>query len=760
MNAPCQRVRRVGEARSDEPMTSRWRNRALSTLVLLLGLGLRVADPAVLKDFQARYFDLLQQIKPRAYVRAPVRVVDIDDASLARLGQWPWPRTMLAELIGRLNAMGAAAVALDMVLAEPDRTSPARAVRELPQAPAEVAQWIAALPDHDRVLAETIAGNRVVTGFALTSGGGGQAPAIEAGWVTAGDDPARFVPAYGGAVTTLPALEQAAAGNGSLNLVPDRDQTVRRVPLVVRYQNALYPSLAAEALRAAQGAESYIIKASGANGVTAFGQRTGISSIKIGAFAADTDASGAVWLYDTGHIPERSISAWRVMDGSAPASAVRGSIVFVGAGAAGLGDLKATPLSVAVLGSEVDAQIAEQVILQNFLLRPDWAAGAELLYLALLGAALIFGLPRFGGAMSAAFTAAVFATAFAVSWYAFASLHLLFDPLYPSIVALGVYLTASLLNQLQTESEKRRVRHAFGHYLPASLIEELVKDPSKLRLGGELRQMSFLFSDIRGFTSVAEKCKSRPEAITDIVNRFTTRMTAAIFATGGTIDKYMGDCVMAFWNAPVSEKDHARRACEAALAMRRALRELNEELAGEASAVQLAQGERLNVRLEAGIGINTGDCIVGNLGSEMHFNYSVIGDAVNLASRLEGESKIYGVPIVIGEETERLIDGFATLELDIVAVKGKREAVRVFTLLGDQVLGADPDFLGFRARHVAMLAAYRAQAWQDARDLIAQCDGYNSELAPLYDFYRARIAAFERGAPDAARHAIPAEAPP
>lgn len=738
---------------------SRWRNRALAMLVLMLGLALRIANPGIVKEFQARYFDLLQELRPRQYQPVPVRIVDIDDASLAKLGQWPWPRTLLAELIRRIEAKGAAVVALDMVLAEPDRTSPARVMAGLPTAPAIVERWIASLPDHDRVLADTIRGNPVVTGFALTTRGGGRAPAVHSGWVVAGDNPAGFVPGYGGAVTTLPALEAAAAGNGSLNLVPDRDQTVRRVPLVVRYGNKLYPSLAAEALRVAQGASTYIVKAAGASGVMAFGENTGISQIKIGQFPATTDASGAVWLYDTGHVPQRSIPAWRVMDGSAPADALRGNIVFIGAGAAGLGDLKATPLSLSVLGTTIDAQIAEQILLQNFLSRPDWADGAELLYLALLGIALILGLPRFGAALGAVFTAGVFVLVFALSWYAFATLHLLLDPVYPSIVALAVYLTASLLNQLQTEAEKRRVRHAFSHYLPSTLIEELVKDPSKLRLGGELRTMSFLFSDIRGFTSVAEKCKSRPDAITDIVNRFTTRMTEAIFRTGGTIDKYMGDCVMAFWNAPVNEKDHARRACEAALAMRQALKLLNEELGAEASAVHLAAGERLNVRLEAGIGINTGACIVGNLGSEMHFNYSVIGDAVNLASRLEGESKTYGVPIVLGEETERLVPDLATLELDIVAVKGKREQVRIFTLLGDHQVAADPAFLALRARHVEMLAAYRAGAWEEARQLIAQCAGWSAELAPLYDFYRARIAAHERAAAGANRSELPAEAP-
>ncbi len=738
----------------------RWLNRGLSSLVLILGLGLRVANPSIIGELQARFFDFLQELKPRQYVPAPVRVVDIDDESLARLGQWPWPRTTIAELIDRLDKAGAAVVALDIILAEPDRTSPARALQHQPNIPPDVSQWLGGLRDNDQVLADTIRGTPTVVGFALTTGGGGRAPLLRAGWATLGDDPAAFVPGYGGAVTTLPEIEAAAAGDGSLNLVSSQDQIVRRVPLVVRYQNTLYPSLTAEALRVAQGASTVIVKASGASGVTSFGQNTGIVSIKIGDFTAETDASGALWLYDTGRVPQRSIPAWQVMDGSAPADDLRGAIVIIGAGAAGLGDIKATPLSVAVPGAEADAQVIEQVLLQNFLRRPDWAAGAELFYLVILGTCLILGLPRFGAARSAVFTAAVFAAVFASSWYAFSSLGLLFDPVYPSIVALCIYLTSSLINQLQTEAAKRRVQDAFGHYLPATLIEELVSDPSKLRLGGEHKEMTFLFSDIRGFTSIAEKCKTRPEAITEIINRFTTLMTEAIFRCGGTIDKYMGDCVMAFWNAPVSQKDHARLACEAALEMRRSLRQLNDELAAENSAVQLAEGERLSVRLDAGIGINTGYCIVGNLGSESHFNYSVIGDAVNLASRLEGISKNYGVPIIIGEETATQAPGFATVELDIVGVKGKQERVRIFTILGDHQLGSDPEFVAFRVQHAKMLAAYRASDWPAARELIAVCRKSYAELTPVYDLYLARIAAHESNTLGQSLEELPAVALP
>lgn len=722
----------------------RWRSRGIAALVLVLGLGLRVADPPILAGLRARCFDLMQEVQPRAYVPVPVRVVNIDDESLARLGQWPWPRTTLAELVSRLQKLGVAVVALDIVLAEADRTSPADTLRQVPDVPPDVSRWIESLPNHDHVLAETIRGAPVVTGFALTTTGGGRPPALRVAWATGGDSPLQFAPGYGGAVTTLPEIEAAAAGNGSLNVIPDSDHTMRRVPLVVRYQNQLYPSLVAEALRVAQGANTDIILASGAHGVTSFGARTGITRIRIGAFTADTDGSGAVWLYDTGRLTQRTIPAWKIMDGSAAANSVQGAIVFIGAGATGLGDIAATPLSLAVPGAEIDAQITEQILLHNFLLRPDWASGAELFYLIVLGIGLIFGLSRFGPAWSAAATAAIFAAAFLSSWYAFTALHMLFDPVYPSFVALCIYLTSSLLKHLETEGEKRRVRHAFGHYLPETLVEELVTDPSKLQLGGELKRMTFLFSDIRGFTSIAERCKSRPEAVTDIINRFTTRMTEAIFRHGGTIDKYMGDCVMAFWNAPTNDPDHARHACEAALEMLAELQRLNEELATESSAIRLADGQTLSIQLGAGIGINTGDCIVGNLGSEMRFNYSVIGDAVNLASRVEGETKKYGVHVIIGEETERLATGLATLELDIVAVKGKLEELPIYALLGDEQLASEPEFAALKAQHTKMLTAYRNGDLPLARELIVTCRKFRTDLASLYNLYAERIAEKER----------------
>ncbi|HWI29657.1 MAG TPA: adenylate/guanylate cyclase domain-containing protein [Stellaceae bacterium] len=719
---------------------SAWRNAGLSTAVLILGLFLYVLDPPILRELQGRFFDVLQELKPREYVPLPVRVVDIDDASLERIGQWPWPRTVLAELVDRLHGLGAAAIAFDLVFAEPDRTSPARELQHLPNAPDAVSAWLSALPDNDASFASAIAEASVATGFVLTPAGGGHAPLLKAGWTEAGDDPDRFIERFRGAVANLPAIEAASAGNGSLNVTTSRAHVVRQVPMIVAYGNTIYPSLPAEALRLARHSDSYDVKASGANGATAFGKKTGISEIRIGDLVTETDPSGAITLYDTGVVPRRALPAWRVLEGRVAPQELRDAIVFVGISASGLGDLRPTPVARAMSGAEIQAQIAEQALTQVFLRRPDWARGAELVYLIALGGLLIFALPRIGAGWGALLAGAAVAGAFASAWYSFAALGLLFSPVYPTIVALCVYTTSSLVSQMDTEAEKNRIRHAFGQYLSPVLVEQLASDPSKLRLGGELRHMTFLFSDIRGFTFIAEQCKSRPEELTEVVNRFMTRMTDAILRHRGTIDKYIGDCIMAFWNAPLSEPDHASRACEAALAMRRELQALNAELAEEAKAAGLPS----EFQLEAGIGINTGDCIVGNLGSRQRFDYSVLGDAVNLAARLEGESKNYGVPIIIGETTERLAGTFATLELDIVAVKGKRDATRLFALLGDHAVADDPAFRRLRSRHIEMLTAFRQAEWGRARALAQLCHGESGELAGLYDFYLARIGAGER----------------
>ena len=418
--------------------------------------------------------------------------------------------------------------------------------------------------------------------------------------------------------------------------------------------------------------------------------------------------------------------------------------MFIGTSATGLKDIRATAVNPAAPGVEVHAQLAEQILTGEFLQRPDWADGAETLYLMGLGLLLILLLPRAGAIACAWIGGSAVALVGGLSWYAFTKLHWLLDPVVPSLAVLAIYLVASFLNFLRVEAERRQVRSAFSRYLSPALADRLAKHPEQLKLGGETKTMTVLFSDIRGFTTLAERLSA--EELTRFLNRFMTPMTGIIMARRGTIDKYIGDCIMAFWNAPLDDPDHPTHACEAALQMRRHLVVFNQTLQAE-QAASSTPFEPVHI----GIGMNTGACVVGNFGSEQRFDYSVLGDPVNLASRLEGQAKPYGVDVVLGESTAGLIQGFALLELDLMRVKGKMTPVHLFGLLGDATMEAEERFQTLRARHKEFLAAYRGQRWDEALRLMEAClqlDTARTRLRICYRLYQDRIRAYQAQPPD------------
>lgn len=699
----------------------------------------RVLDPgSLLGNLRLDVFDNFQRIAPRTYEPVPVRIIDIDDASLEKLGQWPWPRNLVADLVEKLGSAGAAVVAFDIVFSEADRTSPGRVVALWPKDPEldQLRQKAATLPDHDAILARAFADmGRVVSGLVLTGASNGAPfPAIKTGFAFGGDDPRQFLMPYKGVVGALPSLQESSAGNGSFNMEPDHDATVRRAPLLLRLGDRLVPSLAAEALRVAQSARAILIKSSGASGETSFGAATGLVSLRIGQFTVPTDNAGRLFIHFTRDVPERYVPAWRILDGSFSKEDIEGSVIFVGTSAAGLKDLRASPLSAAIPGVEVHANAVEQILTGHFLERPDWADGAEVVFIAVLGLVLIFVLMVSGAVISALVGILTLAAAIGGSWYAFTEAHLLVDPITPALVVIAVYLASSLMVYIRAENEKRYVRSAFSQYLSPALVEQLANDPDRLRLGGEKRDMTMLFCDVRGFTTISEIFKSDPQGLTRLINRFLTPLTDVILANRGTIDKYMGDCIMAFWNAPLDDPDHAANACRAALRMFDALTEVNERLASEAS-----PGAQPLPPLRIGAGLNSGEVVVGNMGSEQRFDYSVLGDAVNLASRLEGQSKNYGVGIVIGEETQRRAPGFATLELDLIAVKGKTEAIRIFALLGDEAYAGTNEFRTLAAINERMLNAYRACRWQEARAALIEGHMAAPHLSGYFDLYKDRV---------------------
>jgi adenylate cyclase len=717
-------------------------------LVLALGLILQVSGAPWLDDLRGKTFDMLQRVVPRPYVEAPVRIVDLDDASLERHGQWPWPRTLIAQLVGRLAKAGAAAIAFDIVFAEPDRTSPAQIIPFWPRTPKldALRENMQDLPDNDRILADAIAAVPVILGFVLTPQEGGRIPQPKAGFAVAGTDAARFVPRFYGAVSNLEVLEKAARGNGGLNIVPEHDGVVRRVPLLLAIGDQLRPSLATEALRVAQGARSYTVKTVGASGLGVFTTQIGVAEVRDGKLIVPTDENGQIILYDTGAVPGRSISAATVLSDQFEPSAIAGRIVLVGTSAAGLKDLRATPLQDSVPGVEVHAQLIEQIISQTFLRRPAWTAVAELLFPALFGITLILLVAGIGPAWGALIALGVGGLAVIGTWQAFIAGHLLLAPILPVGLIALVYLSAAVTSYLRADKERRQVRSAFSRYMSPVLVARLAANPSQLKLGGEERVMSVMFCDIRGFTTISEHFRDDPEGLTFLLNRYFTAMTDRILEYGGTIDKYMGDAVMAFWNAPLADENHARNCCEGALEMLGGVRRVNQHLAKAGE-----ERGKIFPPITIGIGLNTGLVLVGNLGSAHRFSYSVIGDGVNLAARLEGQTKTYGCTIVMGESTYEQVKDFATLELDLIRVKGKDIPSRVYALLGLPRVQKGAAFQALQPVHDQLLAAYRRGDWVAARALLPECRtlGAAFRLDRLYTLFEERIGGFERDPPPA-----------
>lgn len=717
----------------------------VSVTVLALAIFIKVADFSIVQQLQYKVFDMFQVNKPREYVESPVKIIDIDDESLAKIGQWPWPRNVLAKMVKRLSGAGVSAIALDIVFPEEDRTSP-KNILPIWNKQKSLAYILNSVPDHDAIFGQEIANANVATGFVLTTTKNDNQAEIKAGYSFAGDDPNNFLKSFDGYIKNIDIIEQNASGNGALNSTTDKDGILRRMPLVFLGKDKFAPSLSAEALRIAQGASSYIIKSVGASDEKSYGgSAQGITAVKVGAIEIPTDSTGKFWIYYTEYTDKRYISAWKILDDKYDLSHLAGQIVFLGTSAAGLKDIRATPLAATSSGVEVHAQAVEQVIAGEFLNRPDWMHGAEILLMIITGAILIYVMVKTSAIWGAFFTSGALALAGIFSWYAFVEHRMLIDPITPSIAILMIYISESLIRYIASEREKNQVRNAFSHYMSPDLVAQLADNPDKLALGGEDKNLTLLFCDIRSFTTISEQFNATD--LTKFINKFLTPMTDVILKHNGTIDKYMGDCIMAFWNAPLDVADHPKQASKAALVMLGELKKFNER-----QKVEAEEAGRKFIPVNIGIGLNSGDCCVGNMGSDMRFDYSVLGDDVNLASRLEGQSKTYGVSVVIGENTHAQIAEMATIELDIIQVKGKTKPVRIFALLGDESLSGNGKFIKLAEEFAKVLQSYRSQNWQQAKLQINECKRLSHgvkevDLRGLLSLYEQRVDAFIKSPP-------------
>lgn len=636
---------------------------SLGLLVIIALLALRLADPYPVRVARETSFDVFQQLKPRdAPPDLPVRVIDIDEVSLAELGQWPWSRETLARLSQRLTELGAAAIAFDILFSEAQRGA---------EGEAGDSAFVAALKAGPTVL--SLAQN----GSALPV-----TTPPKVGVSATGNDPLSALQHLGGAAQPLPSFAAAASGLGVASLERSGAGIARRLPLLWGIDSGAMPALSVEALRVAMGVQNLVVMGDGVDGRT-------VETIRVGDIAIPTGPSGDLWLYYRELPPEIYVPGLDVLDDdyAALAPLIAGQIVFIGSSASGLNDVRVGPLGLPIPGVSIHVQALEQFLTQTFLARADWVAGLEVLLLALAGALIVVAVFVSGPLVGLGVSLAIAAASVSFSWWSFSVPRLLIDPSYPLFAALVTYAAMAFFRFAVTDFDRRRIRRAFGYYVEPSVLNQIEGDQSLLKLGGNVRELTVMFSDVRNFSALAER--TAPEQLVGILNGLFGVLGGAIIRHRGTIDKFMGDSVMAFWNAPAEEKEHALLAGRAALAMRAALQELNK-----------ASSEPIHI----GIGIATGPALVGNMGFETRFDYSCVGDTVNVASRIEGACKAVGYSILVTDAMATSAPGLATLSAGQVELKGMsgREPVRL--LVGDETVQSSQAFSALATAHENLMA--------------------------------------------------------
>lgn len=721
-------------------------------LALLLGAVVMSFSQARWREQVRNFsFDNYNIIKPRQ-PSDRIAIVDIDEASLAEIGQMPWPRTVMGELVRNLSDMGASVIAFDIVFAEPDRSSPHAMAERFQHLNGfeDVLPRLADLPDNDTVFGLSIgrAGN-VVTGFSFTNEETAVTPRQKG--IFRGKNVHQFVPNLRGVSTNLRNIDKYSAGNGSFFVSTDTDGIIRRVPMLVAHRKpgssivSTYPSLALEIVRVLDKERGGKIILGNEQYAELDPTRFGIEGIEVGKKKKrfiSTNARGEFLVYFAKSNRDWYIPAHKILDKSYPAEKVKDKVVLIGTSAVGLKDIRSTPLNTFLPGVEVHLNIVDQIMQGIYLNRSIEAEGLEAVAIFGIGLFIILFAPFLGALSQAIVVVILVSSVLYGGWFAFDQYGMLIDVTYPSFALLALFMLSTVLTYLRTEQEKQQVRSAFGHYISPDFMRELTNDPDKLKLGGEIKDLTVMFTDIRSFTSISEGLT--PEELIQLMNDFLTPMSDLVMQNRGTIDKYMGDAMMAFWNAPLDDENHEKHACKAALGMQAALEPINEGVKKKAEEIG-----KEPVLLKAGIGINTGPCAVGNMGSRQRFAYSTLGDAVNLASRLEGQTKQYGVGILVGEETCTNVPEYAFLELDLLKVKGKSLPVRVFALLGDEEMADSKDFKEWKEKHEDMLASYRNREFEKAIKLAGECDNLLvSNISKTYEMYTQRARAMIEVPPD------------
>ena len=685
--------------------------------VILSGIGLTVFcavlyffNPPFIRDISCKAYDAMLRVTNRSPQSGAVVIVDIDEKSLKQLGQWPWPRYIMAELTEKLFNSGAEVIAFDIVFPEPDRTSPAFMQRELSRRSGQNIH-IEGVPENftnfDSLFAEALKKGKAVLGCQMHQGLSSSPPEIDdsCSYIshfvlkTHGDE-VRFIPRATHITASIPELSKFTS-QAFFNAVPDADGVVRSNPLVWLYgTHRVYPSMALETVRLYKGIETGVIE----------GDELGVVSIKIGNIEIPTDSAGrAIINYrrvnsssEGGFVSTFPVcSASDVLAGNVNSNLFKGKIVFVGTSAVGLKDIKASPVSQYLSGVEVHANLVDNILCGDVLRRPGWMLAVDLLVIFFTGIFLTIFISKGKSWICFLLTLLVITGSVYIGLELMKNKYIVFVPSWLILTAIIIHLPLTTMKYWQEEVQRKRIRQMFGTMVSSQVLSYMERHPESFSLTGRKMEVSVFFSDIAGFTTICEALPS--DILSEFLNTYLSEMTNIILSRNGLVDKYEGDLIMAEWGVPFPSSDHAYQACASALEQQARLAEIRDEL-------KKKFGHDIHVRM----GINTGTVTAGNMGSTKRMQYTVIGDVVNEAARLEPLNKLYGTSIIIGERTfEAIKDKFETRFLDRVIVRGKSVPLNIYELLGWKGK-VEPAKLEASALYEQAMKLYMERKWKES----------------------------------------------
>lgn len=629
----------------------------IAFLLGILASYIYISENTFLENFNNKIIDAFFLFRGEIQPGDNIAIVDIDEKSLKELGQWPWSRDVVAKILQNLTIAEVGIIGLDIVFAEVDNSSPKKVLKKLGMSDISA-------PDYDEKLADTLANSPTISGYMFDFQEKtlrGIVPNISAIMIENKFEGIEYLPQAKGIITNIKTLQKSSYSSGFFNTIPDDDGIVRSVPMLVKYEGVIYPSLSLEMIRLIYSVNQVRINY----------EDTGISSIGLGDFYIPTDRFGRVSLNYFGKSKLfKYISAVDVYSNKIKKEDIAGKIVLVGTSAGGLLDLRATPFESTYAGVEIHATAIENILKESFISHPSWIEAVNTLSIMILLLLIVFLFVFLGAIKTAILSLLSIGSFVCIAYYTFVNQGIVLNVVYPLITSVLLYMILTSLHYLFETKQKELIKNKFSKKVSKAVAESLIKQGNKDILEAKEKDITIFFSDIRGFTSISEKL-ANPKKLIDFLNLYMTPMTETITKNKGTVDKFIGDAIMAYWNAPLEVEDHADKAVQTAINQIKELEKLN------------VYFEEKNLpKIDIGIGINSGLAVVGEMGSQGRSDYTVIGDSVNLASRLESLCKPYGVKIIISQYTkEKLQEEYSIRKLDKVRVKGKTQPVLIYEVL-------------------------------------------------------------------------------